>query len=90
MGATNLEAAIERALDKKLGLEGYRTLSDRFAARDRLLGERFRRQEHIVNEGFRKQDEQLRKIIENIDKQIAALGSSSSSDATSSQGGEEQ
>jgi hypothetical protein len=41
MGATNLEATIERALDRKLGLEGSQSLNDRFDAQDRLISDRF-------------------------------------------------
>jgi hypothetical protein len=62
MGATDLDATIDRALNRKLGLEGSQTINDRFGTQDLTIKNRF----DTINDRFDTQDLTIKKRFDTI------------------------
>jgi hypothetical protein len=73
MGATNLDATIGKTLDRKLGLEGSQTLSDRFDAQDRLISDRFDAQDRLISDRFDAQDRLISDRFDALSDRFDAL-----------------
>jgi hypothetical protein len=71
MGETDLDAIIDRALNRKLGLEGLHTINDRFGTQDQTIknrfdtiNDRFGTQDLTVSEHFGSQEQTINKILD--------------------------